>query len=309
MAEPVNLHLALELNTLYEPALFGLGTFEELFDPDKLKPARFFETAMAVAAAQGLEGIELTFGPGSYENAVRCFGSGCGLSSAAKAYGLEICGGFYSGLMSVKPCRPELNSLWLEKRRQKEILEEVRRYACFLSEAGADFMPAALPVKTAKSSGSMPCLLDLLFEMQDAALYSGVQLLAHHESNTLLWNEADTKQLLNKDSGFELCPDIGHIWASGASPADFILNWGNRIKMMHVKDCIRSIPKDLALDEALFKNHNDYFAVIGEGRIDWAGIKRAIQAAGFEGRIVLELPAEGQPIGLHKSINYLKEEI
>jgi inosose dehydratase len=87
-----------------------------------------------------------------------------------------------------------------------------------------------------------------------------------------------------------ICIDTGHSAYAGIDPAAMIRRYGSRVRHMHFKDI------DPAVREACLAGHVDFFAAVarqifcplGEGMVDFAGVRKALADIGYAGLIVVE---------------------
>ena len=87
-----------------------------------------------------------------------------------------------------------------------------------------------------------------------------------------------------------ICIDTGHSAYAGIDPAAMIRRYGSRVRHMHFKDI------DPAVREACLAGHVDFFAAVarqifcplGEGMVDFAGVRKALADIGYAGMIVVE---------------------
>ncbi len=95
-----------------------------------------------------------------------------------------------------------------------------------------------------------------------------------------------------------LCLDTGHAAYGGDDPVELCRRWGDRVRYLHLKDC------DRAVLERVRANEWDYFRAVeegvfpllGEGSVDFAALRDALDATTYAGWAVVEqdvLPGSG----------------
>lgn len=72
-----------------------------------------------------------------------------------------------------------------------------------------------------------------------------------------------------------LCLDVGHLYVTGeGEPADILAAHGDRVAQVHLEDIRRGVHEHL---------------VPGEGDVDFAAVRRALEACGYAGPVCFEL--------------------
>lgn len=295
--ETRNLKLGIDLITLYDPAFWGIDDFNRFYDDTVLLPEQFWDRALDTLEASGVQGVELTFGPGHWKNAVAHYGSPAAFREALTARSLEVCSGFYTGLV--------LKGDWRLPARQEEIVEEVAAYADFLTACGCDVMIAGLPLRTSWDadpplfidlSYAAP-LADLLNRIGYVAATRGVRLAIHPETHAVLWLRRDIDLFLSLTDpvyvGF--CPDTAHITTGGGDPCDIVRAHASRVVITHWKDAKGRVPVRVPIDENTFKSHHPFFTHVGAGEVDWQRWMRTLRDVRYEGWAIIELDAAPDP--------------
>lgn len=292
-----NLRFGVDLITLYDPYFWGVDDFNQFYNPSVLSPDKFWDRALDTVAATGVKGVEITFGPGRWESALAHYGSAHGFQKALQSRDLEVCSGFYTGLV--------LDGDWRPADRQAVILEEVAAYAGFLRDSGADIMVAGLPMRrTWDAEEPQPVdfayargLSDLLNKMGFTTLKHGVRLAIHPETHAIFWlrRDLDLFMLLTDPVYVNFCPDTAHISLGGTDPCDVLEYHQGRVILTHWKDAVGTMPVHYPIDENIFKAHHPHFARVGTGQVDWARWLRTLRKIGYRGWAILELDAASDP--------------
>lgn len=119
------------------------------------------------------------------------------------------------------------------------------------------------------------------------------------------WLTIETEEQIERflrDTAVPLCLDTGHHVCCGGDPVAFYRKWSARIPFLHIKDCDRAV-RDRMLRERLTPvqaSGEGLFRGPGEGMIDFAAFRRELEAAGYEGWLIIEhdcYPAQpGRPL-------------
>lgn len=294
---PGHLRFGVDLITLYDPSFWGIADFNAFYNNEVLSPDVFWDRALDTLGEAGVDGVEITFGPGHWENALARYGSAEEFRRAVEARNLTVCSGFYTGLV--------LGGDWQSAGRQEAIMTEVADYADFLSSAGCDIMIAGLPMRTtwdAKPPSFVDLdyasrLADVINRMGYETLTRGVRLAIHPETHAVLWlkRDIDLFMALTDPVYVGFCPDTAHITLGGTNPVDVLREHSGRIIIAHWKDAKGRPPVHMAIDENIFKSHHPYFSRVGTGEVDWPSWVRTLRDLNFDGWAILELDAAADP--------------
>jgi inosose dehydratase len=87
-----------------------------------------------------------------------------------------------------------------------------------------------------------------------------------------------------------LCLDTGHFRFGGADPARSVVDYGDLVRHVHIKDCQTSViaeldPDDKGLETALKRG---VFCPFGEGDVDIEAVIAALRARDYGGWLVVE---------------------
>lgn len=145
-------------------------------------------------------------------------------------------------------------------------------------------------------------LTDGLTEIGRISLEEGVRSCFHNHVGTFVENEAEVERLLasvDPDVLF-LGPDTGHLAWAGVDVAEFTRRHAGRIKTMHLKDVVDSVAERGRREDWGYGRCQDegVWTEIGEGDVDFAGILRALDEAGFGGWLIVETDVTQKPTAL-----------
>lgn len=306
MSTPANIRFATDLVTFYDPAYWGgsgaMGDLRGLVGPGRAwEPLPFWERILDATRDAGLDGIEITFAPGDWRNALSAYGSAQGFAAAVADRGLEVCSGFLSTRL------PDGRELDLANSADHELLIELTdEYAEFLHTCGADVLVAALPLRTSRDADP-PRFVDLriaesiagaLNRMGAATMRRGVRLALHPEAFSMFRNSRDVDlfMLLTDPTYVFLCPDTAQFIVAGSDPIEIVRRHRDRLLITHWKDATGPAPAGIQIDEGIYDRQVEWFAPIGGGIVDWPAWMRLLRDLHFSGWAVFELDAAHDPV-------------
>jgi len=144
-----------------------------------------------------------------------------------------------------------------------------------------------------------------------------MRLCYHPHMGTGVMIKEDVDRLMaNTDPKLvHLLLDTGHLAFAGADPLEVTLQYGKRIKHIHLKDVRADIVKKVRDENLSFQDgiEDGVFTVPGDGAIDFVPIFEALAAADFEGWLVVEAeqdPAKANPLQYAKMAReYLRKKL
>lgn len=289
---------ATDIITFYHPQFWGLSTDAELQEWVAGNPDKFWETVLRVLAETGVEGVELTFAPGSIENVVRTFGSGSAFKAELDKRGLSVASSFIAD-----PSLPN----WRTTDDVAVIVADAERRAAFLVEVGADMLVTGLPMR--RTFGERPAffvdapymarMAEIAHTVGEAVSRSGVKLAIHTESNSSLWLERDIDLFMSfTDPNYVwLCPDSCHIALGGGDPVAVARRHSQRIALAHWKDAVGPIGEKMVIDHTIYGQQQRFMCGLGEGVVDWKGWSDAMLDTPGGELVLIELDAAADPAG------------
>ena len=238
---------SLELNSIYDPSLFGMSSFIELVLSRYPENRNFFPTVFRYLKDAGFSGMELSFGPGAKQNVLDTYGSGKEFGKVLAGEGLELSSGFCSDLIFAAPTIADVERIWLTPEKQRKVREDLKEFAGFLREAGCRYLPINPPIRMPDTTEAEEEQMVALYrELGEITASEDVCLLIHNESNSMIWTYEDVQRFMPqfdpKNVGF--CPDIAHIRDTGGKPEKLLKEMADQIPLMHWKDCAKQIPED-----------------------------------------------------------------
>lgn len=312
MSDSRNIKFATDLVTYYSPAFWGgagdLGSIADLFKWGKWDPKGFWERVLDSTVEAGLDGIEITFHPGSWTTARAAYGSAAGFAAAVHDRGLEVCSGFL-------PSQDPITGRPLDFANPDDhtaVLEAIEAYAKFLSVCGARIMVTALPLRTSRDATpprfvdlkTAEVIADLLNRAGAATLRHGVTLALHPEAFTMFRNSRDVDlfMLLTDPTYIGLCPDTAQFTVAGSDPIEIVSRHRDRLVLTHWKDAVGPAPADVPIDGTIWARQVQWFGEVGTGVVDWPAWTRLLRDLNYTGWAVFELDTAADPVTNLKAI-------
>ncbi len=135
-----------------------------------------------------------------------------------------------------------------------------------------------------------PEMLDKICEIANRlgeyAKEKGVTVCFHPHFGTCVFSQSDIDYFAahTKPEFVSFCLDTAHTTLAGIDPAALIRQYGDRIAYMHLKDV-----DTYALSKAQGREKMASFRALGHGTVDFPAVKAALEEAGFDGVLCVEL--------------------
>lgn len=135
-----------------------------------------------------------------------------------------------------------------------------------------------------------PEMLDKICEtanrLGEYAREKGVTVCFHPHFGTCVFSQSDIDYFAahTKPEFVSFCLDTAHTTLAGIDPAALIRQYGDRIAYMHLKDV-----DNYALSKAQGREKMASFRALGHGTVDFPAVKAALEEAGFDGVLCVEL--------------------
>ncbi|MEE6272072.1 TIM barrel protein [Georgenia sp. MJ206] len=143
-------------------------------------------------------------------------------------------------------------------------------------------------------------LLANLDRLRDLAAARGITTTLHPHVGTMVETREDVTRVLD-GSGVGLCLDTGHLLIGGTDPVALARDHAARITHVHAKDVRTALAERVRAGELTYTEavRAGIYAPLGEGDIDLAAIFTALDAAEFDGWVVLEqdMMIDAEPAG------------
>lgn len=159
--------------------------------------------------------------------------------------------------------------------------------------------------------------IEMLHRIEELAVDHGLVQVIHEHVGTVI-ETADEIQRLVDHSAVHFVLDTAHFAIGGYDPLDFAERHGDRVGLVHLKDCNLSIAKrlndgELSLMEAV---QQGMFPCIGDGDLPIGDVIQKLEHQGYDGWYVLEQDAAitgdepeqgaGPVLDVTTSLNYLR---
>jgi inosose dehydratase len=156
-----------------------------------------------------------------------------------------------------------------------------------------------------------------LEEVGKLANSNGLRLCYHPHMGTGVMIKEDVDRLManTRPELVHLLLDTGHLAGAGVDPLQVTIQYGRRIKHIHLKDVRADVVTRVRTENLSFYDAIEagVFTVPGDGAIDFVPIFAALAEAGFEGWLVVEAeqdPAKANPLKYAKMArSYLREKL
>jgi inosose dehydratase len=233
------------------------------------------EVVLSEMSELGLRGTEL--GPPGFLPA-----EPAALAATLERHGLTLVGGFVP--------------LVLHERELDQALEETRRAARLMSEAGGRMLVLAA---VQDADWSAPRELSDVEWARLAAHLNAIEALAqteygmsvalHPHAGTLIETAAQVQRAL-KVVEIGWCLDTGHLLIGGTDPVQFAREHGDRVNHVHLKDVDGGLAADVRAGRRslLDATKAGLFTALGRGDARIAEVLEGLQGYGYDGWLVLE---------------------
>lgn len=306
MSTRTPIRFATDLCTFYDPRYWGgqggYADIGNLFQWGTWDERAFWTRILESVAAAGLDGIEITFGPGDWSSALVAYGSASDFNGEVHRHGLEVCSGFLSSRVPGTDRRLDLDN----PDHRGEYVDIAGQYAEFLAACGAEVMVTALPLRQTRLAPP-PRFADLrlaepiaetLNQIGAVTARHGVTLALHPEAFTVFRDarDADLFMLLTDPDYVALCPDTAQFTVAGSDPVAIANRHRDRVVITHWKDAVGPAPKNVEIDDRIFETQIQWFAPVGHGIVDWPAWVRLLRDMRYRGWAVFELDGALDPV-------------
>jgi sugar phosphate isomerase/epimerase len=293
-----NLKFGVDLVTFFHPGFWQVDGYDAIVDYARGEPRAFWDRILDGIEASGVTGVEPTFSPFNWRDAVKTYGSVAAFAQALDKRGLSLASGFFAEL--------EHGSSILDADAQARIMASAGEYAAFIKACGGEAMVIGLPMR--RTPGEEPPLFvdirlatelsDFLNRLGALVAKEGIRLALHTEAHSMFSTarDVDLFMMLTDPAYVSFCPDTAHLIVAGADPLEVIRRHKERMVIAHWKDALGAMPADTPIDEHIHERHRPYFCRFGVGRVDWHAWVRLLRDMRFSGWAILELDAAPDPI-------------
>jgi sugar phosphate isomerase/epimerase len=158
------------------------------------------------------------------------------------------------------------------------ILEDVEKILDNLSQIEGRTMGISVGnTENIKTENQLDAQAEILIKIRKMAEERNVVINLHNHTYEVENDVYDLKGTLKRIPDIKLGPDINWLLRAGVDPVGFILEFGDQIVFMHLRDQYQ----DGRWSESL-----------GEGDTDFAALSKALKKINFQGDLVIELAHE-----------------
>lgn len=165
-------------------------------------------------------------------------------------------------------------AMW-DRQQQSKILEDAERVVTRLAKLGGRTLGTSVGDSGGrKTPEQLDIQADTLRKIIKLCEANKVVLNLHNHTYEVRDGLHDVKGTLQRIPDIKLGPDLDWLVQAGVNPVEFLLQFGDRIVFLHLRDQ----QKDKTWVEAM-----------GEGSMDYAAISQALKKINFAGDAVIEL--------------------
>lgn len=188
--------------------------------------------------------------------------------------------------------------MW-DRAKHLFILEDAEKVLDGLSEIQGRTLGVSVGrTENIKTENQLDAQAEILIKIREMAQQRNVVVNLHNHTYEVENDLYDLKGTLKRIPDIKLGPDINWLQRAGVDPVQFILDFGDRIVFMHLRDQ---------------SSDGRWSESMGEGNTDFSAIAKALRKIRFEGDLVVELAHENdfeptRPIreSLHMSREFVK---
>jgi inosose dehydratase len=218
------------------------------------------------------------------------------LRALLESHGLECISGWYSGRLARRSAEEEIRLVEPHLRLLLECGAQVMVYGEVQDSLQGEMAAPLSRRPRFCDAGAWKRYGEKVTALARHLLRRGLRLAYHHHLGAYVESPGDVDALMAATGGeVGLLLDTGHAAFAGADPVDLAQRHAARICHVHCKD-VRPGVAALARNRAwsfLESVLNGVFTVPGDGAIDFPGVLRVLDRAGYRGWLVVE--AEQDP--------------
>lgn len=174
----------------------------------------------------------------------------------------------------------------LDPSRQSKAIATHVRNARYLHQAGGKYLQVVCASSKGQSFTMADCKREgqLLTEIAKRVSDYGIQTGFHNHMNTIGQTPEQVAAILEASDPryVKLELDVAHYFQGGGDPAAAIRQYGNRLLFLHLKDVEHVATPD-----------GYQFTELGQGKVDFPAIFKALHDVRFRGWAIIELDGEG----------------
>ena len=204
----------------------------------------------------GMDGIELMHTALRPEDAVGRIGD------LFQKHALPVLGTSFGGEM------------W-DRTQHQAVLEDAERVITRLAALGGTTLGTSVgSARRKKTEDELDAQADLLRKIIDLARSSNVELNLHNHKYEVENDLHDLRGTLKRIPDVKLGPDLDWLVQANVDPVEFLVEYGDRIVFLHLRDQ---------------KQDKTWVEAMGEGDMDYGAVSKALTKISFHGHAVIEL--------------------
>ncbi len=164
--------------------------------------------------------------------------------------------------------------MW-DRQQQSKILDDAERVITRLAKLGGRTLGTSVGDSGGrKTPEQLDVQADTLRKISKLCEANKVVLNLHNHTYEVRDGMHDVKGTLQRIPDIKLGPDLDWLVQAGVNPVDFLLQFGDRIVFLHLRDQ---------------QEDKTWVEAMGEGKMDYAAISQALKKINFAGDAVIEL--------------------
>lgn len=218
------------------------------------------------------------------------------LQPILKAHGMQVCGGWFSGLLLDGDIEAEKDRI----APQMALFKAVNAPCIVYGETAGTIQgdrSAPLATRRRLSEDQIKVYARKMTAFGEWCAEQGMPISYHHHMAAVIESEEDVDLLMkHSGEGLPLLYDAGHMAFAGGDVLRMIDNHHARISHVHTKDVRRTVIDALDWSKESFLDAvvKGAFTVPGDGSLDFEAIVKRLAQHGYEGWFVVE--AEQDPV-------------
>jgi inosose dehydratase len=227
-------------------------------------------------------------------------------------YGLQLAGGWYSGLLAERSLEEE----WAAAQDHIRLLEGCACQVLVYGEEGKTpegFLDLPLSQSPDLKLVDLGAYAKKLGEFAVRLKERGIVLAYHHHLMMLVERAEEIAAFCeSSDEAVGLLLDTGHAYAAGADYGEILRRFGKRVAHIHLKDVRPNVldwvrKNDVSFNAAV---REGLFTVPGDGCVNFSEIANFVRTSGYRGWVVVEAeqdPAKAPPkLYAQKAYSYIR---
>lgn len=184
-------------------------------------------------------------------------------------------------------------SFYIHLKGSREEVEDFAKKAPFMAQNGIKTFTLQATHSASKEGATeeeLRFVLDTTNQIADIAAGYGLLPCFHPHINTSVQfeNEIDFLMRNTDPAKVAMAPDTAHLLGAKCDPVQIISRYADRVKFVHLKD-FEGTAEVAAAGWAAGVEVYENFVELGRGSVDFPGVFRVLDQAGFDGYYCIEL--------------------